>query len=291
MQFYIVDVFAEGKYAGNPLGVVRANPPGALMQRIAQEMNYSETTFITSPEPAADGGWDVRIFTTVSELPFAGHPTLGTAWIIREQLIGQPVAQVVLNLGVGPITVTFADDGVVWMRQNAPQFGHIYEPDPVAQVLGLTLDDIDTRYPIQEVSTGLPFIIVPLRTLDAVKRAEVDLPRFRELIRGGAAALRADAVLVFAPETYHEENDLNARVFVHLHGAPEDPATGSANGDLAGYLSRQRYSGTGRVQVRVEQGYEIGRPSLLLLDADDGPDGIVINVGGRVQMVAEGRLL
>lgn len=289
MKFSIVDVFAEQPYAGNQLAVFRGNPDSEMMLTLAQEMDYSETTFITSDTPR-DGGYDVRIFTTASELPFAGHPTLGTAYIIRRDIIQSDVPEVILNLKVGQIPVRFAEDGFIWMRQNPPQFGHIYHPAEVADVLGLTLDDMDTRYPIQESSTGLPFIIVPLKNLEAVKRAEVQLPLFLELIKQGKDALGADAIFVFCAETEKEENDLHVRCFAHLHGAVEDPATGSANGDFAGWLVKHRYFGENRVQARVEQGYEINRPSLLLLDAHDAGEHIEVNVGGQVHMIARGEL-
>src|SRR5687768_10312430 len=187
MQFYILDVFAEEKYAGNQLAVFRGKPSDEMMQRLAQEMHFSETTFITS-ESAVNGGYDTRIFTPAAELPFAGHPTLGTAFIVRNEIIGKPVKQVILNEKVGQIPVDFADNGVLWMTQNAPEFGHSYGVEEVAAALGLSPDDIDERYPTQEVSTGNPFIIAPIKTLDAVKRAEVNLPKFKEMIRAGEKA-------------------------------------------------------------------------------------------------------
>jgi trans-2,3-dihydro-3-hydroxyanthranilate isomerase len=291
MQFYIVDVFAEAPYSGNQLAVFRGHPDPQTMLQIAQEVDYSETTFVTADQARA-GGYDVRIFTSVSELPFAGHPTLGTAVVIRDKIIGQAVEQVTLNLPVGKIDVRFADDGFIWMRQKPPQFGHIYDAEAVAAMLGVETADMDTRYPIQEVSTGLPFIIAPMTSLDAVRRATVNLPRFKQMIQQGQAALGADAIFVFCAETVHAANDLHARSFVHLHGAPEDPATGSANGNVAGWLSQHAYFGSDRVQARVEQGYSLDRPSLLLLDAHaDADRGIVVNVGGRVRWVAEGRWL
>lgn len=290
MQFYILDVFAEELYSGNQLAVFRGNPDSVLMQKLALEMDYSETTFITSDTPH-DGGYDVRIFTSVSELPFAGHPTLGTAFVIREELTAGQPAIVHLNLKVGQIPVRFSDDGFVWMRQKPPRFGHIYEPDEVAQVLNLPLDELDTRYPIQEVSTGMPYIIVPLRTRAAVERASVNLPRLMELIEQGKRHLNADALYVFAPEAVKAENQIHARCFVHLHGSPEDAATGSANGCFAGWLVHQRYFGNERVQVRVEQGYQLGRPSLIMLDTYEEDGEIVVNVGGKVFMVARGELL
>ncbi|MGB1286541.1 MAG: PhzF family phenazine biosynthesis protein, partial [Aggregatilineales bacterium] len=185
----------------------------------------------------------------------------------------------------------FHDDGTIWMRQNPPNFGYTYAIEDMAAVLGLSPDDFDESFPIQESSTGLAFIIVPLKTLDAVKRATMNLPRFMEMIKQGQDDLAADALLMFCPETERKENDLHARVFVHLHGIPEDPATGSANGCLAGYLAKHQYFGSPIAKARVEQGYEINRPSLLLLDATDHDGTIEVNVGGRVQYVAKGQLV
>ncbi len=284
--FYIVDVFAEEKYAGNQLAVVQHahNLGDTEMQKIAREMNFAETTFILSDQ-ARDGGYDVRIFTPAAEVPFAGHPTLGTAYIIREDILRSAAHTVTLNLKVGPITVTF-DRDVLWMKQIEPTFGGTRLPDEVAPVVGIDAADIDPRFPAQEVSTGLRFLIVPLKTLDAVKRARVPGRPLKELLRDNQAA----GVLVFAPETYHADNQLNVRVFVPDMGVPEDPATGSGNGCLAGYLVRHRYFGGEHVHVRVEQGYEIKRASLLFLRAGERSGAIDVNVGGKVFFVARGEL-
>jgi len=288
--FYLVDVFAERKYAGNQLAVV--NGGAALsaeqMQDIAREMHFSETTFILSHQQR-NGGFDVRIFTPSAEVPFAGHPTLGTAYVIRRFIIKKPVRDVLLNLKVGQIPVSFESaekrQETVWMEQVPPSFGKTFSVPQLAQVLQLSLEDFDGRFPVQEVSTGLPFIVVPLKTLAAVKRARVNMERLLELAKGVKAG-----VLVFCPETYVEGNDLNVRVFVDLFGVSEDPATGSGNGCLAGYLSRYRYFGADTVNVRVEQGYEIGRRSLLLLKAERKAGSVRVHVGGRVVFVAAGKL-
>jgi trans-2,3-dihydro-3-hydroxyanthranilate isomerase len=291
MKFYILDVFAEEKYAGNQLAVVRdaASLSDDAMQRIAKEMNYSETTFILSDAPR-DGGYDVRIFTPHEEVPFAGHPTLGTAFVIRNVIMSEPVEKVILNLRVGQIPVTFSqgdDEGMLCMRQNEPTFGQVVEPAWVASVLNLDESEIDDRFPIQEVSTGLPVIIVPLKSLDAAKRATIKQGEYFELLE----ETQAKVVLVYCPETYDPQNDLNVRVFCDYYGIPEDPATGSANGCLAGYLVKHRYFGSDRIDIRVEQGYEIARPSLLYLKAGRNGGRIDVSVGGKVVMVAEGRLL
>lgn len=292
LPFYIVDVFAEARYAGNPLAVVRhaAGLSTEEMQAIAREMHYSETTFILD-DGLHDGGYNVRIFTMDTELAFAGHPTLGTAYVIRHEIAPTTAATepLILNLGVGPIPVTFAGDGLLWMQQNPPEFDHIYDTAAIAEVLNLDPDDLDPAHPVQIVSTGLPFTIVPIRTLNALKRVQVDWRRFSQMTVGGDEDL--DGLLLFAPETYHPENNLNVRVLFETDTMPEDPATGSANGCLAAYLVHRRYLGTADIACRVEQGYEIGRPSLLHLRAKAHGAKISVQVGGKVQMVARGELI
>jgi trans-2,3-dihydro-3-hydroxyanthranilate isomerase len=290
--FYVVDVFGEEKYAGNQLAVVRQadSLSDLVMQKIAREVNFSETTFILKDEESR-GGFDVRIFTPKEELPFAGHPTLGTAFIIQQEILKEPVKEVILNLKIGPIPVTFtyrADEpDILWMKQIQPRFGKTLDAGQVAPALGLKQDDVDKNFPIEEVSTGMPFIIVPLKTLEAVKKSRIHQEKLSGLIR----ETEAKALLLFCPETYSSQNDLNVRVFADYYGVPEDPATGSGNGCLAGYLAKHRYFKAAQVSIRVEQGYEIGRPSLLLLNAEDKAGEISIFVGGRVILVANGELV
>jgi len=288
-DFYILDVFAEAKYTGNQLAVVRGagGLSGDEMQEIAKEMNYSETTFILSDNPR-DGGYDVRIFTPDVEVPFAGHPSLGTAYIVRHEIQDEPGDKIILNEKIGQIPVTYdSNSGILWMKQVEPVFGEITRPGTISGLIGVGENDIDERFPIQEVSTGLPFIIVPLKTLDAVKRAKVVMDKLLDWAKNKGSR----EVFVFCRETYSGENDINARMFAECAGVPEDPATGSANGCLAGYLVEYQYFGSYRIDVRVEQGYEIGRPSLLYLKAEKKDGGIDVAVGGKVVMVAKGRLV
>jgi trans-2,3-dihydro-3-hydroxyanthranilate isomerase len=285
LTFYILDVFAEEKYAGNQLAVVRggADLSEEVLQKIALEMNYSETTFVLSDEETG-GGYDVRIFTPGGEVPFAGHPTLGTAYVIRHEILAQPVDRIILNLKAGKVPVTFGD--VIWMRQLAPTFGTTLDPTLTAQVLNLQTTDVDDRFPVQEVSTGLPALIVPLENLDSLQRCKVDWERYLELAGPGKN------LYVFCPESHaNGPGDLSARMFANDLGVPEDPATGSAAGCLAGYLVEHRYLGTDPVNVRVEQGYEIRRPSLLYLQAEREGEETSVHVGGKVQMVARGALI
>ncbi len=291
-ELYIVDVFAEQKYAGNQLAVFRKTKDLSDddMQTLAREMHFSETTFIMSDEKR-EGGYDVRIFTPEHEIPFAGHPTLGTAFIIQQEIIGQPVEKVVLNLKVGQIPVNFKYQGkdvdYLWMKQINPTFGATFDKQTISQVLNIDPADIDDRYPIQEVSTGTPFFMVPLKTLSAVKRANINRDRFFELIE----STQAKAILIFCPETKSADNHLTVRVFADYYGVPEDPATGSANGCLAGYLVKHRYFGKDRIELDVEQGHQINRPSLLHLKAEVKAEEISVMVGGQVQMVARGEFV
>jgi len=291
INFYIVDVFASEKFAGNQLAVFQggADLSDDQMQAIAREMNYSETTFILSGTER-DGGYDVRIFTPAAEMPFAGHPTLGTAYIIQQELIGRPVGEVRLNLMVGQIPVAFSYEnnlpGVLWMKQKPPEFGEIYDRNVMADILNLEVGDIDERFPVEEVSTGFYTSIVPLKSIDAIKRARASVPKLLKHIQNK----RAKTILIFCPETYYEQNALNVRFFADYLGIAEDPATGSANGCLAGYLVKNKYFGTDSIDIQAEQGYEIRRPSLLMLKAAQKTDKIDVYVGGEVQMIARGEL-
>jgi len=292
LTFYIVDVFAEEKYAGNQLAVVRDAKQLSIveMQKIAKEMHFSETSFILS-DKKRKGGYDVRIFTPETELPFAGHPTLGTAYIILQEIIKKQANKIILNLKVGqiPVTPTYikGQPDILWMKQKQPTFGQTFNTETIAQVLNLSVADVETAFPTQEVSTGIPAIIVPLKTLSAIKRARIKQDKYLKLIEN----IEAKGLLIFSPETYHRKNHLNVRFFADYYGVPEDPATGSANGCLAAYLIKHNYLGQNQINIRVEQGYEIGRPSLLLLKARQNKQGrIQVNIGGKIMPTAKGEL-
>jgi trans-2,3-dihydro-3-hydroxyanthranilate isomerase len=289
IPYYMVDVFAERKYAGNQLAILRTGDlSDAEMQQIAFETKFSETTFILSDTPR-EGGYDVRIFTPAYEMPFAGHPTLGTAYIIQQHLIRQPVETVVLNLKVGQIPVKFSYvDGVpgeLWMTQRAPEFGALIPPERIMASLGLDASDLDPRFPPQLVSTGSWFAIAPLASRAALRKARVHFdPQYALQQETGA-----HGILAFCAEPYEAGNTLNARgLFAGALDSDEDPATGSANGCLAAYLVEHRYLGGDSIDIRVEQGYEIKRPSILMLRAEREGATIRVQVGGRVVPVAMG---
>lgn len=285
--FHIVDVFAQDRHTGNQLAVVESK--GALstdaMQSFAAEIDFSETTYIESADPP----YEVRIFTPEEEIPFAGHPTLGTAHVLREHVAGGQPAEVVLDLAVGEIPVDVrTGDGqdTLWMTQQPPRFGEECSQTELASVLGLETAQLDGSWPIQVVSTGLPTIIVPLTDREALEAIELDRGAYESLTTDRDAKL----VFAFCSDARSPTNDIAARMFAPYYGVPEDPATGSANGCLAAYLAHHEYFGTATVAVRVEQGYEMGRPSLLHLQADATGDEIDVQVGGRVVSVAHGHL-
>jgi trans-2,3-dihydro-3-hydroxyanthranilate isomerase len=289
-RMFIVDVFAEEKYAGNQLAVVAGGAAlsSAAMQRIARETNFSETTFILSDQPQ-NGGYAVRIFTPAAEIPFAGHPTLGTAFVLRTEILNDRPETVTLNLGVGQVPVRFTRDGdgreTVWMRAPQVELGQTHAPEQVAAIIGLSAGDLDSRFPVQDASIGISFTIIPVATLDAMKRA-----RFNRTVYDRQADAR-HAVFLFSSQTYSGDNQINARMFAEPFGVPEDPATGSANACLGAYLLEHRYAAGDRLDVRVEQGYEIGRPSLLFLRAQRHAAGTEVFVGGHVVTAFRGELL
>jgi len=288
VPFFIVDVFAgEEPYSGNPLAVVleAESLTDRQMQQIAAELHFSETAFVLPPA-SRHSPHPVRIFTPRQEIPFAGHPTLGTAFVIRSQTPDADQTAISLSLGGGLFTVEYdADTDLYRMAHQAPEFGPTFSPDEIAPMLGIEADAIDPRYPIQEVSTGLAALIVPLTGLAAARRVQLDRARYDALLE----RMKAKSVLIFTAETVKPDHQVHVRVFGPAYGIDEDPATGSANGNLAAYLAHYRYWGEPSVNIRAEQGMEIDRPSILYLHAQERPDGFLVAVAGRVHPVAYGR--
>ncbi|RMF84654.1 MAG: PhzF family phenazine biosynthesis protein [Nitrospinota bacterium] len=291
LVFYIVNVFAEEKFTGNHLAVVLhvRRLSDTVLQQIAREIGPA--AFILSDQQNK-GGYRVRIFTPNQELAFSGHPVLGAAYIIQKEILRAPVRTVELHLPAGPVQVAlFYDEQEMVdhlsMQQQEATFGRTFERGEIAALCHLSSVDIDDRYPIQEVSTGLPFIIVPLKTLEAIRRAKIVEGLYHDLIQH----TDAKALLLFCPETYNPWHHFHVRVFAGYYGVPEDPGTGSANGAFAAYLVKHRYLGQAQIAgIQVEQGYLMERPSLLRLEAIEREGRITVAVGGRVIMVARGVL-
>ncbi|WP_286953301.1 MULTISPECIES: PhzF family phenazine biosynthesis protein [Aminobacterium] len=288
-EFYIVDVFAEKKYSGNQLAVVLG--AGDLskedMESITREMNYSETTFILNHSPV-NGGYPARIFTPGGEVPFAGHPTLGTAAVIAREIAPGNPDFITLNLQVGPIPV-MRKDHLYIMKQNQPEFGPVYPPEDLARVLSIDAKEIETGAPVQWVSTGLPTVIVPLKRREVLSRICINRNEYEDFIE----RMGKVAISIYCKEPIHRHNHLHVRVLTSCFGVEEDPATGSSGGCLAAYLVRHKVMGASVIEdVRVEQGYSLQRPSLLFLSASDQDGGkIDVHVGGSVIFVAKGELI
>jgi len=296
--YYTADVFTGQVFGGNPLAVLpdaRGLDP-ATMQLIAREFNYSETVFVVPPDDPAHTR-RLRIFTPGGELPFAGHPTVGTAFVLAASgalpLTGD-LTRIVFEEGVGPIPVAIrARDGAPYYTQlsaaKMPEFG----PEPpalaeIAQVFSLQPDDfLNGDFTPQAVSCGVPFLFVPLASRAALARIRLDRAAWERSLAG----YWAPEVFLFSFETERPTSDLHARMFAPRMGIAEDPATGAAATALAGYLSRRDLSPAAQLHWVVEQGFEMGRPSILEVEAErQGGVVTAIRVGGASVLVSRGVL-
>jgi trans-2,3-dihydro-3-hydroxyanthranilate isomerase len=289
-EYSIVDVFTETRLEGNALAVFRdaRGLDSRTMQRIAREMNLSESTFVLPPT-AAESLAVVRIFTPQKELAFAGHPTIGTSFVLWSSNAGaRRPSSFVLEEGVGAVAVRVADDDangnpLIWLRTPPIDIGQSFEPTECARLIGLAPADLHGAPP-EIVSAGNPALFIAVRDREAVDSASLDAEHLHQLKRRMNDAF---FVFVFAAT----ENGAYSRMFAPDFGVPEDPATGSATGPLAVYMMRHGLVST-RDQTRFvsEQGTKMGRRSLLhvLVHGDNGSGGI--EVGGHVTPVAEGRL-
>jgi trans-2,3-dihydro-3-hydroxyanthranilate isomerase len=299
-RFLQVDVFTDRPFGGNPLAVFpeAEGLTDAEMQALAREMNLSETTFVLPPQ-AAGADFKVRVFTPAKELPFAGHPVVGTHWVLahlgRVQL-QEPVTQVRFELGVGvlPADLHVAAGRVerVVMTQGRPTFHAVLQDlADLAAGLGLLVEAIaGTGLPVQVVSTGVPQMMVPVRSLAEVQGLDAGRLDAAALNRA-CRAVGTECVMVFTTTTEDPAATVHVRMFAPLLGVPEDPATGSANGALGAYLVKHRVVPLEGPTVRIlsEQGSEIGRPGTLFVEVDhrDG-EPHTVRVGGSVVPVLEG---
>jgi trans-2,3-dihydro-3-hydroxyanthranilate isomerase len=294
-RYLTCDVFTERRFGGNPLAVLpeAAGLSGEQMQRIAREFNYSETTFVL---PAGDPAHTrkVRIFTPGAEIPFAGHPNVGTAFVLAA--IGAvpargAVTEVVFEEGAGPVAVAIRhEDGQpVWCELSAPQaltLGATAPVDAVAASIGLARDAVVTStHPARVASAGLPFLLVELRDRAALAAARVRHDEHAALMR----SCGGEGLHLYTRDTGAPEVDLRARMYAPLHGVAEDPATGSANLALAGLLAACAPETDGSFGWRIAQGIEMGRPSLLEASAiKRGGKVETVRIGGRSVLMCDG---
>ncbi len=279
VDFTLVDVFTDVPFAGNQLCVV-PDPPddldGVTMQVLAREIGFSETTYVTA---VREGGYDVRIFTPVSELPFAGHPTLGTAFTLAR--LGVVPSRIVQTTMAGDVPVEVElEAGTATMRQLPPLFGGPFDDrEAIASAVGLDPDDLGAG-PIVPVSTGISHLMVPIVGEEPLRRASRD-------DRGCANVCERAGVESLYLFTVRSHGDVMARMFDRSPEIGEDPATGSAAGPLGAYLSE--HGGAGMPgHVSIAQGEQVGRPSSLEVEVVRDDSGWVAFVGGGVRTVGAG---
>jgi trans-2,3-dihydro-3-hydroxyanthranilate isomerase len=257
------------------------------MQGIALEFNFSETTFIIPSEQPHCAAM-VRIFTPGAEIPFAGHPTLGTAFVMKHKgLVPEEIDGVNLELGIGPTPVVYLSGDTILMKQNKPEFLAEYEDkEAIARTIQVDSKDISDESPIQWVSTGNPFLIVRLKNLKAVEAA-IPSPKEIENVLSGELS---PEIVIFSSETIHEKSSVHSRMFAPAFGVLEDPATGSAAGPLGAYVMKYDIlkGSDPDEKVVIEQGFEMKRPSRLVAQVIGGADFEGVKVSGKVKLVAEG---
>lgn len=294
-RFVQVDVFTDRAFGGNQLAVVfdAGDLSPTQMQDIAREMNLAETTFIL-PSRRPDCAARVRIFTPGREMPFAGHPTIGTAWVLAKHgLVPGAARHFALDEEIGPVPVELEGDphapSFVWMDHRDATFeAEVRDRDGVAAALGLEADDLLPGAPVESGSTGNAFLYVPLRDAATVDRAVVDARRMEHV----APATAHIGIFVLAPDPDPNARRVYTRMFAPAHGVAEDPATGSASGALGAYLVRHRLvHADGETRIVSEQGTRMKRQSFvhIALQARAGRAS-KIRVGGGVVPVIDGTL-
>lgn len=300
LRYHLVDVFTDRQFGGNPLAVF-TNARGVsaeTMQAIAKELNLSETTYVLPPETAAND-YRVRIFTPGQELPMAGHPTVGTTYVLaRERMIarGADGAETLIQLeeGVGTIPVRVewrgGAAGFIEMRQPLPTFGaRVEDVGAVAEMLSIEPEQIaGTNLPVEVVSCGVPFLYVPVQSLRAVRDIKFRLDVWESKLK----AVAPPEVFIFTREVEFEGSTVHSRMFAPGMGIWEDPATGGASGPLGCYLVRHGVlPGDGEVEIVSEQGIEMGRPSFIKIRIARAGDEITdVRVGGECRFMGEGYL-
>ncbi len=298
IKFYIVDVFANQKYGGNQLAVfvdLKNELSYAVMQQMATEINFAETTFIKADK--GNQRYDVRIFTPEHEVPFAGHPSLGTSYILSKHLSAKNHSNLVLELKHSDIDILIEqpdnlEESTFYMTQAQPEFRETFNHSEIVEELGIPLSNLDLEMPIQEITTGLPYILIPLSNLSAMETLDFDyatLEKFlfaRKKYRTNSVTGHSTSFFFFTKETYEKGNHFNTRMMLLENGKrSEDAATGSANGCFLAYLLKYVNP---EIKATVEQGFQINRKSYIYLNGTFQNEKYTIQVGGRVKSVSEG---
>ncbi|MAJ52308.1 MAG: phenazine biosynthesis protein PhzF [Flammeovirgaceae bacterium] len=286
--YHLLDVFTNKKFGGNQLAIFEnaSEIPSEIFQNIAQELNLSETVFLFPKN--SDGLYPMRIFTPIKELPTAGHPSIGTAYFIAQNFQKKD-EKITIKLGqnIGPIEVKIkmSEKGplMATMYQVPPYFGKILDNrTEIAQLLNLKTSDL-MDYPIQEISCGVPYIIVPVRTIENIQNLTFNTQVWEKL----QSILKDHSIYAFTPHGLLPDSDLHGRMFAPEIGITEDPATGSANGPLACYLFKYDIK---KGPLISEQGFEMNRPSILHIEIESEKEIITnVKVGGQAVFVGQGQ--
>ncbi|SEN45933.1 PhzF family phenazine biosynthesis protein [Lihuaxuella thermophila] len=300
LKYILLDVFTNQRFGGNPLAVFeeKKSLDSGLMQKIANELNLSETVFIFPPGDQAKKK-KIRIFTPQIELPVAGHPTVGTAFLLASENwieTAEGANEWILEEEVGDIhVIVHKEQGKITraeMKQPIPAFGDVYaDRQKAADLLSLSADDLAEGLPVQTVSSGVPFLYIPVRTLDAMKRI-----KFRNDVWKQSFAGHPDTqhIFAFTLETVHPGSTVHGRMFAPAMGIAEDPATGNASGPLGAYLIEHSLltpNENGIYTIRSEQGIEMGRPSFIDITIKKSGDVYEeVKIGGSCVKVGEGRI-
>ena len=261
ISFYHVDVFTDHIFSGNPLAVFTDGQcfREEDLQMVAREMNLSETTFVY-PSTRDEADFDVRIFTPTLEIPFAGHPTLGTAYVLRKNgWVTRDKNPIRLNFKAGIIPVWSEKDKDFMQHPAAKTLYELDRSEKIAKALGLSLNRLDNTLPVQVVSTGFPALLVPVGSLQAMKEITLNSQTLHEILE----PLEIDMIYPFCRETVRTENTVHSRAFAPGIGISEDPATGSVAGALGAYLANLENNQAIELDMVIEQGYEMERPSII----------------------------
>ncbi|GHO57506.1 PhzF family phenazine biosynthesis protein [Ktedonobacter robiniae] len=296
-HYYLVDVFADRAFGGNPLAVFTdaRGLSSETMQAVAKELNLSETAFVLPPQKP-ENDFQLRIFTPAVELPMAGHPTVGTAFMLARKglvQINAPTTNLIFEEGVGEIAMTLhmlANQSLaIQMHQPLPSFGERFaDRAAIAELLSLSLEDIDAALPLEVVSCGVPFLFVPITSLAAMRAIQFRRDVWERVLRDFATP----HVFAFTQEVETPGATIHSRMFAPAMGIAEDPATGAASGPLGCYLVRHKLvESAASVEIVSEQGLEMGRPSFLQITIDSTGDEITgVSIGGQCHFMGEGAL-
>lgn len=281
LPFYIVDVFADKKYAGNQLAVFMdaENLSSAEMQQIAREINFAESTFVTKLDRENNKA-EIKIFTPAHEMQFAGHPIIGTSWVLMNKIFENTPEKITLNVPIGPIQIQKTED-LIWLKAAQPKFWDVFSKHDFPQFSNLTVDDFDNQYLIQEVSTGSAFVIVPLNSKRALENLVLDKDKTDKWLKQNCKTDHRG--LYF----YSLENSkLTSRMLcVENNQLVEDAATGSASTCLQAFLLKYHAP---EIELINYQGDYINRPSQIYFKGKLADNQFDINIGGKAQFVAKG---